>query len=133
MFVTNGGVWKTIGCSLTIWCRGGVCEITKMLVTLSTFSGVVLLETTVSCGVCVEALYAIRAAEDISPSAVGLHNSIVGEMVIIEPPCCDASLGGDSGRIGNRQILQLIDGGFGGGGVAAEGYGRKGRRRFIIS
>ena len=108
MFATNGGVWKAIVCyltiwfsdgvwkvivcSITIWFSGDVCEIIDMPLTLCTVVDMVLLEITISCGVCMEALCAIMAAEDVGPSAVSPCNSFVGVVVIVKLPCCDVSL-----------------------------------------
>ncbi|CAH1412426.1 unnamed protein product [Lactuca virosa] len=98
-------------CSPTIWYNGGVYEKTGMPLTLSTVGGVVLIEITVSCGVCMEVLCVITAAEEIGPSAVGLHISFVGAVVIVEPPCCDASpvTGVRTGAItGSSYIISLL-------------------------
>ncbi|CAI9269094.1 unnamed protein product [Lactuca saligna] len=65
------------------------CEITDMSLTLSTVIDIVLLEITISCGVCMEALCVIMAAEDVGPLAVGPYNSFVGAVVIVKLPCCD--------------------------------------------
>ncbi|CAH1444378.1 unnamed protein product [Lactuca virosa] len=111
IFFTNGGVWKTIGCSLAIWCNIGVCEITDMLLMLSIVGGVVLLEITVSYGICVEELCAITAVEEIGSSVVGLHNSFVGAVVIVGSSCCDAPpvTGVRSGVItGSNDIIYLM-------------------------
>lgn len=49
MFVTNGGVWETVVCSLVIWFSGGAVEITGTPLTLPGIGGVVLLEIVFSC------------------------------------------------------------------------------------
>ncbi|CAH1441054.1 unnamed protein product [Lactuca virosa] len=87
----SGGVWKAIVCSITIWFSGDVCEITDMPLTLSTVVDIVMLEITISCGVCMEALCVIMVAAHVGPSAVGPYNSFVGVVVIVKLPCCDVS------------------------------------------
>lgn len=107
MFFTNGGVWKAIFCSLTIWFSGGVWKnvgcsptilysgdvykMTGMPLMLSSIGCAILLEITVSCGVCMEAFCAIMVVKKSGPSAVGLHNLFVRAVVIVESPGCDAS------------------------------------------
>ncbi|CAH1414145.1 unnamed protein product [Lactuca virosa] len=91
MFVTNGGVWKTDVCSLVICFNGGACGRTDMPLTLSTIGGVVLLEIVVSCWFCMDSFCVNTVAEDIDPSAIGLHDLLIGA-VVIEPSCYGASL-----------------------------------------
>ncbi|CAH1447137.1 unnamed protein product [Lactuca virosa] len=111
MFVTNGDVWKTVVCSLVIWFSGGACGITSTPLMLSTVGGVVLLEIVVSFWVCAEAFYVNTAEEDVGPSAIDLHNSLIGALVIVEPSCCGVSLvtGVKMGVvIGSNDIIGLM-------------------------
>ncbi|CAH1440523.1 unnamed protein product [Lactuca virosa] len=111
MFVTNGGVWKAIFCSLTVYFSGSVCEKTNMPMSLSTVGGVVLPEITANCCAFMEALCSNAVAEDVGPSTVSLRDSFIGSVVIVETPFCDVSLvtGVRMGAVtGSNDIIVLI-------------------------
>ncbi|CAH1425440.1 unnamed protein product [Lactuca virosa] len=88
MFVTNDDVWKTIVCSLVIWFSGGACEITDTPLTLTIVIDAVLLDIVVTCWVCAETFCVNTTADNVGPLVIGLHNPLIGAIVIVEPSCC---------------------------------------------
>lgn len=58
---------------------------------LSTVGGVVLLKIVVSCWLCYEAFCVNAVAKDVDPLMTSLRSSLIGVVVIVEPPCCGAS------------------------------------------
>ncbi|CAH1428717.1 unnamed protein product [Lactuca virosa] len=87
----SGGVWKTISSLHVIWFSGGGYQKVDVALKSSIVGGVILLDITVSWGVCIRVLCVDMTAEEVCPPTASRCGSVVGAVVTVEPPCCDVS------------------------------------------